>query len=37
MSQLHWFAVLNCGFEGERPEVFCKHCTGKVNTFGMGD
>ncbi len=34
MSEIHRFAVLNCRFEGERSEVFCKHCMGKVNTFG---
>jgi hypothetical protein len=35
MSQIHWFAVLCCGLKCERPEVFCKHCAGKVNTLGM--
>ena len=35
MSEIHWLALLYRGFECERAEVFCKHCTRKVNTFSM--
>ena len=37
VSKIHGLSVLYGGFECERPEVFCKHCTRKVNAFGMGD
>jgi hypothetical protein len=36
MSQIHWFAVLYCGFKCERPEVFGKHCTGKASHIPFG-
>jgi hypothetical protein len=35
MSKIDWFAVLYRGFQCERPEVFCKHCASKIDTFGM--
>jgi len=35
MSKIHGFTVLDRGFECERPEVFRKYCTRKVNAFGM--
>jgi len=37
VSKIHGFTVLDSGFECERPEVFRKHGTRKVNAFGMRD
>jgi hypothetical protein len=37
MSKIHGFTVLYRRFERERPKVFCKHCTRKVNALGMRD
>lgn len=37
VSKIHGFSVLYGGFESERPEVFCKHRTSKVNAFGIRD
>jgi hypothetical protein len=37
MSKIHGFSVLYGGFECERPEVFRKHCTRKVNAFEVRD
>jgi hypothetical protein len=36
-SEIHGFTVLYRGFVCKRPEVFCEHCTRKVNAFGMRD
>ena len=37
VSKIHGFTVLYRRFERERPKVFCKHCTRKVNALGMRD
>jgi hypothetical protein len=37
VSKIRGLSVLYGGFECERPEVFCKPFTRKVNAFGMGD
>ena len=37
MRETHWFALLNRGFECERPEVFFRHGPRKVDAFGKRD
>ena len=37
VSKIHWFSVLNRGFQCERPEVFCEYCARHVNTLGVRD
>jgi hypothetical protein len=37
VSKIQGFTVLHDWLECERPQVFCKHGTRKINAFGMRD